>query len=86
MRPVTFLSDYGTADEFVGVVHAVIARRAPGVPVIDLAHGIPRHGVLQGALTLARAVTEKFGGDSLVELRRNVEGYLAQVADRLDWE
>ena len=38
------------------------------------------------ALVLARAVTEKFGGDSLAETRRNVEGYLAQVADRLNWE
>src|SRR5215212_4069713 len=56
MRPVTFLSDYGTADEFVGVVHAVIARQVPDVRIIDLAHGIPRHGVLQGALTLARAL------------------------------
>jgi len=56
MRPVTFLSDYGTADEFVGVVHAVIARQVPEVRIIDLAHGIPRHGVLQGALTLARAL------------------------------
>ena len=56
MRPITFLSDYGTADEFVGVVHAVIARQAPEARVIDLAHGIPRHGVLQGALTLARAL------------------------------
>src|SRR3712207_8361415 len=28
-RPVTFLSDYGLADEFVGVVHAVIARISP---------------------------------------------------------
>jgi len=26
---ITFLSDYGLADEFVGVCHAVIARRAP---------------------------------------------------------
>ena len=56
MRPVTFLSDYGTADEFVGVVHAVIARAAPDARVIDLAHGIPRHNVLWGALTLARAL------------------------------
>ena len=50
---------------------------------------VPAGGVVAEtmvALTLARAVTEKFGGDSLVELRRNVEGYLAQVADRLDWE
>ncbi len=39
-RPViTFLSDYGLADEFVGVCHAVIARRAPDARVIDLTHG-----------------------------------------------
>src|SRR5215218_4241417 len=56
MRPVTFLSDYGTADEFVGVVHSVIARLAPEARVIDIAHGIPRHGVVQGALTLARTL------------------------------
>ena len=56
MRVVTFLSDYGTEDEFVGVVHSVIARIAPEVRVIDLSHGIPRHGVLQGALTLTRAL------------------------------
>jgi S-adenosylmethionine hydrolase len=56
VRPVTFLSDYGTADEFVGVVHGVIARLAPDARVIDISHGIPRHGVLQGALTLARAL------------------------------
>jgi S-adenosyl-L-methionine hydrolase (adenosine-forming) len=55
-RPVTFLSDYGTADEFVGVVHAVIARVAPEALVIDLTHGIPRHDVLRGALTLARTL------------------------------
>jgi S-adenosylmethionine hydrolase len=56
VRPVTFLSDYGTADEFVGVVHAVIARIAPEARVIDISHGIPRHRVLQGALTLARSL------------------------------
>lgn len=50
---------------------------------------VPAGGVVAEtmvALTLARAVTEKFGGDSLTELRRNVDGYLAQVAGRLDWE
>jgi S-adenosylmethionine hydrolase len=54
--PVTFLSDYGTDDEFVGVVHAVIARLAPEARVIDISHGIQRHGVLQGALMLARTL------------------------------
>lgn len=33
------------------------------------------------AITLAEALLEKFGGDSLVELRRNVDGYLQQVRD-----
>ncbi|HHU45595.1 MAG TPA: chorismate synthase [Actinomycetales bacterium] len=50
---------------------------------------VPAGGVVAEAmvaLVLARAVTEKFGGDSLAETRRNVEGYLAQVADRLNWE
>jgi S-adenosylmethionine hydrolase len=56
MRTMTFLSDYGLADDFVGVCHAVIARIAPGAQVIDLTHGIPRHDVRTGALTLARAL------------------------------
>jgi chorismate synthase len=33
------------------------------------------------AITLADALLEKFGGDSLKELQRNVDGYRAQVAD-----
>jgi S-adenosylmethionine hydrolase len=55
-RPVTFLSDYGLADEFVGVVHGVLARACPDARVIDLTHGIPRHDVLAGALALERAL------------------------------
>src|SRR4051794_8691878 len=55
-RPVTFLSDYGLADEFVGVVHGVLARLCPDAHVIDLGHGIPRHAVLAGALALERAL------------------------------
>ena len=53
---VTFLSDYGLDDEFVGVCHAVIARIAPEARVVDLTHGIPRHDVRSGALALARAL------------------------------
>jgi S-adenosyl-L-methionine hydrolase (adenosine-forming) len=54
--PITFLSDYGLTDEFVGVVHAVIAKIAPDARVIDLSHGIGRQDVLGGALILARAL------------------------------
>jgi S-adenosylmethionine hydrolase len=56
MRPITFLSDYGTEDEFAGVCHAVIARIAPEARVIDLTHGIERHGVRQGAAVLENAL------------------------------
>ncbi|MCW3013815.1 MAG: SAM-dependent chlorinase/fluorinase [Solirubrobacterales bacterium] len=55
-RPITFLSDYGIADEFVGVCHGVMARIAPGAQIIDLAHGLPRHDVRAGALMLRRAL------------------------------
>jgi S-adenosylmethionine hydrolase len=55
-RPVFFLSDFGTEDEFVGVVHAVIAARAPGTTVIDLTHHIPPFDVRAGSHTLVRAL------------------------------
>jgi len=56
VRAVFFLSDYGTEDEFAGVVHAVIAARAPGTTVIDLTHSIPPFDVRAGSHTLVRAV------------------------------
>jgi S-adenosylmethionine hydrolase len=56
MAVVTFLSDYGLDDDFVGVCHGVIARIAPSVRVIDITHGIARHDVRSGALVLHRAL------------------------------
>ncbi len=50
-----FLSDYGLADEFVGVVHAVVAREAPGVDRVDLTHCIAPFDVVAGARALERA-------------------------------
>src|SRR3954447_1392346 len=52
---ISFLSDYGTDDEFVGVVKSVIRQLAPAVAVIDVTHGIAPHDVRGGALTLARS-------------------------------
>jgi S-adenosyl-L-methionine hydrolase (adenosine-forming) len=54
---LTLLTDYGHADEFVGVCHAVARGIVPpGVPVVDLSHGIARHDVRHGALTLRNAL------------------------------
>lgn len=52
---ISLLSDYGTADEFVGVVRSVIRQIAPDVAVIDVTHQVPAHDVRAGSLTLARA-------------------------------
>ena len=54
--PITFLSDYGLDDDFVGVCHAVMAGIAPTSRVIDLSHGVPRHDVRSGALVLRRSL------------------------------
>ncbi|MGZ4123971.1 MAG: SAM hydrolase/SAM-dependent halogenase family protein [Actinomycetota bacterium] len=54
-RPIVFLTDYGLADEFVGICRGVIERIAPGTHVIDLTHQIERQAVLHGAVVLGRA-------------------------------
>ncbi len=54
--PITFLSDFGSEDEFAGVCRAVIASIAPEAILIDLTHGIPRHAVAQGAAVLAASL------------------------------
>jgi S-adenosyl-L-methionine hydrolase (adenosine-forming) len=51
---VSFLSDFGTADEFVAACKSVILRMVPGVTLLDVTHEIPAHDVRAGALALAR--------------------------------
>lgn len=53
---ITFLSDYGLEDDFVGVCHAVIAGICPEARVIDLVHWVPRGDVRAGALVLGGAL------------------------------
>jgi hypothetical protein len=55
-RFITFTSDYGLEDEFVGVCHGVIKRFAPEVEVIDVSHALPPQDVRAGAVVLAQAV------------------------------
>jgi len=52
---VSFLSDYGRQDEFVGIVHSILHSTAPGVRVIDITHDIAPHDVRAGGLALARS-------------------------------
>ena len=53
---ITFTSDYGLADHFVGVCHGVMARVAPGARVLDVSHAVGAQDVRQGARVLAEAV------------------------------
>lgn len=53
---ITFLSDYGLDDNFVGVCHGVIATICPQARVIDISHGVCRHDVRAGALMLGESL------------------------------
>jgi S-adenosylmethionine hydrolase len=52
---ISFMSDYGTSDEFVGVVKSVIRSIAPDVVVVDITHDVPPYDAKAGSLTLARS-------------------------------
>jgi S-adenosylmethionine hydrolase len=53
---ITFLTDFGLEDDFVGTCHGVIKRIAPDAEIIDVTHGIAPQSVLQGALVLANTL------------------------------
>jgi S-adenosyl-L-methionine hydrolase (adenosine-forming) len=80
---VTFLSDYGRADDFVGVCHAVIARIAPEAGVIDLTHDVARHDVRSAAVILRRALPFCPAGVHLVVVDPGVGGTRRAVAMRV---
>jgi S-adenosyl-L-methionine hydrolase (adenosine-forming) len=61
---ISFTTDYGLRDGFVGVCHGVIACGCPDARVIDLSHEVPRHDVRAGALLL-RASVEFFPRDAV---------------------
>lgn len=50
---IVLFTDYGWHDPYVGQLKAVLARKAPGVPVIDLLHGVPDFNPHAGAQLLA---------------------------------
>jgi S-adenosylmethionine hydrolase len=79
---ITFLSDYGHDDDFVGVCHGVIAGIAPDAHVIDVTHGIARHDVRSGALVLRRALPYFPAGVHLAVVDPEVGGERRAVAVR----
>jgi len=53
---ITFLTDFGLQDDFVGVCRGVIKRIARDAQILDVTHGIAPQAVAQGARVLARSV------------------------------
>jgi chorismate synthase len=80
MKPIsTLMRPLGTVDTRTGEAAEAVAERSDVTAV-------PAMGVIaeaMAALVLADAMVEKFGGDSMSELRRNLDAYLAHVAQRL---
>ena len=54
-RIVTFTTDFGTADGYVGAMKGVVARLAPDAALVDVAHDVAAQDVVGGALGLAAA-------------------------------
>src|SRR5215211_4366396 len=55
MRPICFLSDFGSVDDFAGTCKGVMLRISPGVSIVDLTHEVPGFGVEAGAEILQHA-------------------------------
>ena len=53
---ITFLTDFGLEDDFVGICHGVMKRISPEIEIIDITHGIQPHEVLQGSIMLANTL------------------------------
>jgi S-adenosyl-L-methionine hydrolase (adenosine-forming) len=53
-RIITLLTDFGTADGYVGELKGVLASGAAGVSIIDIAHDLASHDVEGARLALAR--------------------------------
>jgi S-adenosyl-L-methionine hydrolase (adenosine-forming) len=53
---ITFLTDYGLENKFVGVCHGIIARIAPETRVLDVTHLIPRGNIAHGAEVFRQAI------------------------------
>jgi S-adenosylmethionine hydrolase len=80
---ITFLSDYGHDDDFVGVCHGVIASICPEARVIDITHGLPRHDILAGAVVLCNVLPYMPAGVHLAVVDPDVGAARRAVALRL---
>jgi S-adenosyl-L-methionine hydrolase (adenosine-forming) len=55
MTVVTFTTDFGTADGYVGAMKGVVLSLAPDALLVDITHDVPAYDVTAGAFALAQA-------------------------------
>jgi len=79
---ITFLTDFGLQDDFVGVCHGVMRRIARDVQILDISHGIDPQAVTQGALVLARSIPYVPAGVHLAVVDPGVGGDRRAIAIR----
>ena len=70
---ITCLSDLGTADESVGVVHSILRQAAPHAGVIDLCHEIDPDDARSAAMMLMRSVPHLAPGVVLASVGRRLD-------------
>jgi S-adenosylmethionine hydrolase len=83
--PISFLSDFGLTDEFVGVVHGVLAKLAPESRVIDIGHGTPPGDIKAAALSLTRAIQYLPEGVAMVVVDPGVGSDRKALAVETEW-
>lgn len=83
--PISFLSDFGYGDEFVGVVHGVLAKLAPESRIIDIGHGTARGNVRSAALALTRAIQYLPEGVCLAVVDPGVGSQRKAIAAGTSW-
>ncbi len=54
-RVVTFTTDFGLHDPFVGIMHGVVLTIHPETRIVDICHAVPSFDVLDAAWTIAQA-------------------------------
>jgi hypothetical protein len=64
-RTIGLITDFGLTDPYVGQVRAVLARKAPNCPVVDISHHVAPFNVAQAGFFLA-ASYEHFPSDAVI--------------------
>ena len=54
-RIVTFTTDFGLSDPFVGIMHGVVLNVHPPTTIVDVSHSVGSYDIFDGAWTIAQA-------------------------------